>query len=118
MLKGTNIELIITHDYLSDEELVKWCSKNTINVFLYDRTTSYGYKTGLAATTDQCISSGRPLLVTEDPTFRHIHPYIESFPKLGIKEAITKNIEGVLKMKEEWSPEKFLHKFERILRLT
>src|ERR1700743_440214 len=40
------IEVIITHDFMSKEELIKWCASNTLNCFLYDRDMP-----GLSATT-------------------------------------------------------------------
>jgi FkbM family methyltransferase len=107
------ILLEITSDYMDDIELIKWCSKNTINCFFYSRTdTLY---TGLAAVTDQAIASGRPLIVTDDPTFRHIHRYIKSYPEITIKDAINETKEGIKKMREDWSPENFRKKFYSIL---
>jgi hypothetical protein len=73
------------------------------------------YLAGLSAVTDQAISSGRPLFVTNDRTFRHIHKYINCYPYIGIKKAIENTQEGILKMKEDWSSKNFLIKFEKIL---
>lgn len=108
------IILKITHNNLSKNELIELCSKQTINCFFYNR--NHMYKSGLSAVTDQAISSGRPLLVTNDPTFRHIHKYINSLQEIGsIKKAITCTQKGVLQMKKDWSSVNFLHKFEKIL---
>jgi hypothetical protein len=107
------IKLKITHDTLSKEELITHCSKQTINCFFYNR--EHIYIAGLAAVTDQAISSGRPLLVTGDRTFRHIHKYIDYFPNISIKEAIGKTQNGVLQMKSDWSSVNFMLKFENIL---
>ena len=106
------IHLKITHDNLSKEELITLCSKQTINCFFYNRPM---FLSGLSAVTDQAISSGRPLLVTADCTFRHIHKYINYFPNISIKEAIQTTQAGVLLMKSDWSSANFLLKFEKIL---
>ena len=66
-------------NHLSKEELILFCKKNTINCFFYYR--QHIFKSGLAAVTDQAIVSGKPLLVTYDNTFRHIHKYIDYYPK-------------------------------------
>lgn len=73
------------------------------------------FASGLSAVTGQAISSGRPLLVTSDSTFRHIHKYINYYPNISIKEAIEQTQSGVLQMKEVWSCYNFLLKFENIL---
>ena len=114
ILKKPGIRLKITNDNLSKDDLIDWCSQNTINCFFYFR--EHLYKAGLSAVTDQAISSGRPLLITKDCTFRHIHQYINYYPNIGIKEAIKQTQEGVLKMKKDWSSNNFLNKFEQILK--
>lgn len=103
----------ITSNNLSKNELIKMCSEKTINCFFYNR--DHLYNAGLCAVTDQAISSGRPLLVTGDRTFRHIHKYIPHFPNISIKEAIKTTRSGVLQMKNDWSSSNFLLKFEKIL---
>jgi hypothetical protein len=108
-LARRGIDLQITHDYLTKQELIEWCAYNDLNVFFY-----YRNMTGLAAVTDQAISAQRPLLVTEDYTFRHIHAYMEPYPKLSMKKALTCH-EPVQRMYEDWHPAQFAKKFEVIL---
>ena len=113
ILRKPGIGLRITLDNLTKTELIKLCSTKTLNCFFYNR--EHIYKAGLAAVTDQAIASGVPLLITTDCTFRHIHKYLDCYPNIGIKEAIEKNKDGVLKMKQDWSQSNFLVKFEKIL---
>ena len=75
-VKNPGTEVRITEDYMTKPELITWCSQNTLNCFLYDRDLP-----GLAATTDQCIVSGRPLAVSDNETFRHILQYIKPYPE-------------------------------------
>lgn len=103
------IKVKITQDVLSKKELIEICSTKTINCFLYNRNL----RAGLSAVTDQAISSGKPLLISKDLTFRHIHKYITPYPDISIKDAIKNN--NVLKMKNDWSSLNFLLKFEKIL---
>ncbi len=104
------IEVIISHDYMSKNELIKWCSQNTLNCFLYDRNLP-----GLSATTDQAIVSGRPLGVSENETFRHILKYIPPYPAISLKESINKSIPWVRQMQNDWSPERFADIFNDML---
>lgn len=108
--KKKEIVLNITHKYMDKKELIDWCSKNTINFFPYYRNMD-----GLAAVTDQAIAAGKPILTTDNKTFRHILQYLKPFPEIGIKEAIQMNAEGVLRMKEDWSAINFAKKFENLL---
>jgi hypothetical protein len=109
----SGIKLELTSFIFSEEELNNWLSENTINCFFYFR--QHILSTGLSAVTDQAIVSERPLLVTNDNTFRHIHKYINYYPNIGIKEAIDQTVDGVHKMKQDWSSNNFLLKFETLL---
>jgi len=104
-----NINLQITNDYMSKEELIDWCSQNTINVFLYNRN-----QTGMSATTDQAIASGRPILVSKNDAFRHVLQYLHPYPST-IKEAIETTLPAVRQMQKDWSPIQFARKFENIV---
>ena len=105
-----NIQVIVSHDYMSKEDLVNWCSQNTLNCFLYNRN-----QPGLSATTDQAISSGRPLAISNNPTFRHIHPYIKPYPYQTLKDSIKLSQDKVVKIQKDWHPINFAKKFESIL---
>ena len=107
---GIKIEL--TQINMTKEEIIKWCSANTINCFFYDRYR-IGFKHGLCAVTDQAISSGKPILTTADPTFRHITKYLKSYPEITIRDAIIQNT--VSQLQDDWHPIKFLTKFEALL---
>jgi hypothetical protein len=107
--KGIKIE--ISDHYFSKEELIDWCAQNTLNVFLYNRRVG----NGLSATTDQAIASGRPLAVSTNPTFRHIHTYITPYPYLSLKGSIETTIPIVKKIQQDWSPSRFILQFEEVL---
>ena len=104
------IEVIVTNEYMTKEELINWCSQNTLNCFLYNRN-----QPGLSATTDQAISSGRPLAISNNPTFRHIHPYIKPYPYQSLKESINHSQSQVLKIQNDWHPLNFARQFEKVL---
>ena len=107
--KGIKIEL--TDHYFDKTQLIEWCAQNTLNVFLYNRRVG----NGLSATTDQAIASGRPLAVSTNPTFRHIHSYITPYPYLSLKEAMYTTEGVVRKIQQDWSSQQFVLKFESVL---
>jgi len=92
--------------------LINWCAQNTLNVFLYNRRIG----NGLSATTDQAIASGRPLSVSTNPTFRHIHTYIKPYPYLSLKGSIETTAPLVRKIQEDWGPRNFVLQFEAVLK--
>lgn len=104
------IDVQITHDFMSKEELIKWCAANDLNCFLYDRNMP-----GLAATTDQAIVAGKPLSVSDNDTFRHITKYLPPYPAFSLKDSLEKSPAIIAEIKKDWSPEKFAETFEKIL---
>jgi FkbM family methyltransferase len=104
------VELVVSRDYMSKQDLIRWCARNTLNVFLYDRAMP-----GLAATTDQAVSSGRPLAVSANDTFRHIHTYLIPYPFRTLKESIAVSAAEVARMQSDWSPASFQRTFEGLL---
>lgn len=112
VISKPGIKLELTSDYMDKEALIRWCSENTLNCFMYNRSDSQ--PTGLAAVTDQAISSRRPLLTTRDKTFRHILQYIKPFPEIGFREAIANN-DSIEQMYNDWSQTNFHNKFFNIL---
>jgi hypothetical protein len=104
------IEVVVTHDFMTKQELVDWCASNTLNCFLYDRDMP-----GLAATTDQAILSKRPLSISNNDTFRHIKQYLKPYPKFSLMDSIEKSEPIVAKILEDWQPHNFQRRFEEML---
>jgi hypothetical protein len=104
------IEVVVTNEFFSKNQLIDWCAKNTLNCFLYNRN-----QPGLSATTDQAISAGRPLAVSANETFRHIHAYMNPYPVRSLKESIALSKSEVFQMQQDWKPIKFALRFEKLL---
>jgi hypothetical protein len=69
----------------------------------------------LSATTDQAITSGRPMAISTDNTFRHIHQYIKPYPFQSLKESIADTDSQILKLQNDWSQANFALIFKKIL---
>jgi 6-pyruvoyl-tetrahydropterin synthase len=108
-----NFNINISSQNTTHEELVKWCYGNDINVFLYTRNIG----TGLSATTDQAIESGKPLLISTNATFRHLHPYITPYPFQSIKQAIASTKDAVNEIRKDWNKVKFVSDFVELLKI-
>ena len=104
------IHIQFTSDFLSKEQLIRWCARNSLNCFLYHRD-----QPGLAATTDQAIASGRPLAISANETFRHIHAYVKPYPFQTLRQSLENSTPSVLQMQHDWAPQAFARKFEGVL---
>ena len=109
-LARPNVHIIFTNEYKTKEELIRWLSEHTVNVFPYYRT-----QTGLCATVDQALSAYRPIITTNDPTFRHLRKYIDFYPHQTYEELILSTPPGIEQMNKDWSKENFNLKFEELL---
>ncbi len=108
--KSDNVDLRITHDYMSKPDLIRWCSQNSLNVFPYYRDLP-----GLSAVTDQAIVAGRGMAITECNTFRHLAKYISYYPKETYLQLSESTLPGIKQMQDDWSNDKFIDKFGELL---
>jgi hypothetical protein len=104
------IDVQFTFDFMSGDELISWCGDNDLNCFMYTRC-----QPGLSATTDQAITSGRPLVTLSNDTFRHIHQYIPPYPVTGLRAALEATPGPVRQMQSDWSAQAFGRRFEDML---
>ena len=62
------IELQISHDFLTQEQLLDFLSENSVNIFFY----RHSFSRGISSAVDLAIASGRPIALNRDPMFRHL----------------------------------------------
>ena len=112
-IKKEGIVLNISHEHLSIEGLLKFLSKNDLNVFLYE----YQEGRGISSATDWAIAVKKPLAVNKSSMFRHL---FDCYPSICIEDNSLKTILGngskhLERLCEEWSPENLLWDYERIV---
>jgi hypothetical protein len=108
---GSNVNLTINQDYLSDNNLIDELSRNDLNILLYD----YNYGSGPSSAIDYCVAAGRPMLLSNSHQFRHVRDRFPSIMNSGVEAAINAGSSEVFKVRDEWSPENFLRDYERII---
>jgi len=64
-----NVELQVTHDFMSDAKLMDWLAGNTINVYLYEES---GAPRGISSAIDYALAVERPIAITRCSMFRHV----------------------------------------------
>ncbi len=69
------VELVITHHFFDNAQIIEFLSSNSINAFLYDDISNYG----ISSCADFALACGRPLALTRSSMFRnlfHLNPSI------------------------------------------
>lgn len=117
-MKKSNIQLQITNNFLTDEDMLKFLSESTVNTFLYDEIT--GIVCGLSSVIDYALSVNTPLAISKSNMFRHVR---DSVPSICVEdrlitEIISSSLEIVQPYKEKWSNENFIKKYEHIINIT
>lgn len=113
LLVKPGIKLNITHDFLTDDELLDFLAQNTANVFLYNHSGGRG----LSSAIDLAMAAQRPIAISDNAMFRHV---LDVSPSICIAKndlmAIIQN--GFAPLREhfdEWSAENLLWDYERIV---
>ena len=61
--------VMISHNFLSTTDLLKFLHSNTMNIFLYDKMPGRG----ISSTIDYALSVKKPLAISDSYMFRHIY---------------------------------------------
>jgi hypothetical protein len=67
--RKSSIQLMITHEFVSNEDLLLFLRSNTANLFLYDKLEGRGISSAL----DYALSVETPLAISDSHMFRHIY---------------------------------------------
>lgn len=115
MITKAGIELIITHDFLEEQELLDFLAQNTVNLFLYEHMDE---QRGISATPDLALAVNRPIGITRQSMFRHIVGLRPSIcvEDSSIKEIIDNGMRPFDAVFDEWSEEVICWDYERIVR--
>jgi hypothetical protein len=108
-----NIQLQVSHDFLSTENLLEWLANNTINIFLYDEM----YGRGIGSTLDYALSVKRPIALTKSYMFRHVFDTEPSIfvEDITLKEIISNGILPLEKYYKDWTADNLIRRYDDIL---
>lgn len=69
ILYKPGIDLVITHNFITDEELIEFLSSNDLNIFLYVE----GEERGCSSVLDFALGVNTPIAISNSQMFRHIY---------------------------------------------
>jgi SAM-dependent methyltransferase len=107
------IKLLLSHEFLSQEQLLDFLAQNSINAFFYEENKGRG----LSSVIDHALAVQRPIAITKSNMFRHIS---SAYPPICIEESNLKEImnngcEPLLQHNREWSESNLIWDYERII---
>lgn len=112
-ITNTNIEIQLTTDILTDQEIVNFLAENTINCYFYD----YLDQCGLASSTDYALAARRPICVTRSYQFRHFwgtNPSI-LIENTTIQNVINNGLKPLEKYYNDYTEENVIDDYNRII---
>ncbi len=97
------VELIVTHEFLSQQEMLDFLAQNSLNAFFYAENTGRG----LSSVVDMALAVDRPLALTKSLMFRHL---FDARPSIfvedrSLRDIMASGIEPLLGFKSEWTAE-------------
>ncbi len=113
LIVKSGIKLILSHDFLSQEQLLDFLAKNSINAFFYEENKGRG----ISSVIDYALAVQRPLAITRSNMFRHIHGASPSIciEDASLKEIMNNGFEPLLQFFREWNEDNFIWDYERIM---
>jgi FkbM family methyltransferase len=107
------ITLNITHDFLeTEEEMVRFLQKNTVNIYFHKDPPQYA---GPAGSADLAIASQRALVVNGAYMYRHVWSELGAYGATGNLKSLCHNEKEVARLYQEWSPERIRQDYEQML---
>lgn len=105
------IQVIITHDFMTNDQLLNWLSQHTINLFLYDPM----HGRGPASVIDYALAVDVPIGISDSYMFRHLYHDDICVYKTPIKDIIKNGLSVVNQYKEAWSNDNLRNKMVEYL---
>jgi hypothetical protein len=109
--KKSGIKLMITHDFFSNTDILKFLNSNTMNIFLYDKM----YGRGISSTIDYALSTKKPLAISDSYMFRNIYSDKICLYKNSIQNCLQVSNDYCSIYLKKYSNKLFIEKFKNLL---
>jgi len=107
------IKLIVSHEFLSTQDMLDFLAQNTLNAFFYAENLGRG----ISSVLDLALAAGPPVALTRSFMFRHL---FEARPSIfvedrNLREIIASDIKPLRRFRSEWTAENMVWDYERIV---
>lgn len=106
------IKLLVSTDFLTNDEIALFLKSNTMNIFLYDKLDGRG----ISSVLDYAIASGKPLGISDSHMFRHVYGDEVCLYKVSIEECMKNSVQYFSKFLDDYSHENFINAFNLIFK--
>lgn len=113
LINKPGIKLQLSHEFLTNEQVLDFLAKNTLNAFFY---RDYRGR-GVSSVIDYCLAVQRPVAITKTDMFRHITSASPSIciEETSLRQIISNGFSPLSLYYREWSKTNFVWDYERIL---
>ena len=106
------IKLMITNEFVENEDILFFLKSNTMNIFMYDGSHP---NSGVSSVIDYALSVKKPLAITDSHWFRHIYNDDICIYKNDIHCILKNSLTHVNKMCQLFSNENLINKVDGII---
>lgn len=108
------IQIHISHDFVTQEQLLDFLAANSLNAFFYEENKGRG----ISSVIDYALAVQRPIAITKSNMFRHIS---SAYPSVCIEDSTLKTImnNGFAPLEQhrrDWSEENLVWDYERAVK--
>ena len=108
-----NVQLNITSDYLETEnDVIKFLSKNDLNVYFYNPPHPY---VGVGGSADLALSSQSGLVVNSSYMYRHFHNHLGYFEQHNSFKHFLQEKNKVINLYNLWTPDKMTEDYKKMI---
>ncbi len=107
------IHLKLSHDFLSQQQLLDFLAQNTVNAFFYAKQEGRG----ISSVIDHALAVQRPIAVSRSTMFRHI---LSATPSIciedtSLRQIIEQGFAPLVPFYEQWQPANLVGEYEAML---
>ena len=115
MVTKPGIELVITTDFVNDDELLSFLHNNDINIFLYDDEP---HRKAVSSIIDYVVSAEACFAVNSSSMFKHLGECWDgvNVDKTSLSDIIDNGNATALKLKSEWSGDNIRDAFYNVIK--
>lgn len=100
LITNPGIRLEITHDFLSESEVVNFLASNDMNLFLYD----YMPGRGCSSVIDYALAAKKPIAISNSDMFRHIYSDAICAYIRPLNDILSDGTKHIIPFLEKWNP--------------
>jgi hypothetical protein len=106
-----DIKLMITHDFLPIQDIIKFLHSNDMNIFLYNDDND----NEISRTIDIALSVKKPLGISKSSRFRNIYSPIICLEETSIQECLNNSVKYCSKFIKKYSNGRLQKKIKKII---